>query len=199
VEGNVLALLRATEERARFAERTRLYRMLHDNVLPTLTAVARGTVSDDRLRARCAADADLIRDLISADARADPAPPAGLPAELTGVIRDQRALGLRVHARFGSVPEELPAAVIAALAGACREALNNVIKHAGTGEAWLTAIGIAGAVTVTVVDRGRGMPAVRAGSGLRQSIGARMAAAGGKSTVDSEAGEGTCVELSWPR
>jgi signal transduction histidine kinase len=42
------------------------------------------------------------------------------------------------------------------------------------------------------------MPAVRAGSGLRRSIAARMAEVGGKSTIDSEAGEGTCVELSWP-
>lgn len=190
-----MVLLRAAEERARFAERTRLYRMLHDSVLPTLTAIARGTVGGTGLRERCAADADLIRAMISAETAGAP---TSLPAELTEVIRGQRALGLRVHARFGSMPGGLPASVVTALTGACREALNNVVKHAGTREAWLTVTETAGAVTVTVVDRGRGMPVVRAGSGLRQSIAARMAEVGGKSTVDSEAGEGTCVELSWP-
>jgi signal transduction histidine kinase len=197
VEGNVLSLVWAAEERARFAERTRLYRMLHDSVLPTLTAIARGTARDAGLRERCAADADLIRGMISASAGGAPA--SSLPDGLAEVIRAQQALGLRVHARFGPVPDGLPGAVIAALTGACREALNNVIKHAGTGEAWVTATGAAGTVTVAVVDRGRGMPAVRAGSGLRQSIVARMVEAGGKSRIDSEAGEGTCVELSWPR
>lgn len=187
-------LLLVAEERARCDERIRLYRMLHDSVLPTLTAIARGTAADARLRERCAADAGLIRGLISAGPRV----PASLPVALTEVVQAQQALGLRVHSQFGELPDGLPSQVIAALSGACREALNNVLEHAGTGEAWVTATGSGGAVTVTVVDRGRGMPAVPAGFGVSRSIAARMVEAGGASTIDSEAGEGTRVELTWP-
>jgi signal transduction histidine kinase len=194
VERNVQSLLRAAEERARRDERERLYRMLHDTVLPTLTAIARGTMNNGRLRARCAADARLIRAMIATD----PGGPANLPAELAEVMRAQLALGLRVHGQFGAVPEELPAEVVAALGGACREALNNVHKHAGTDEAWVTATEDSGAITVTVVDRGRGIPAGHAGFGLSRSIAARMVEVGGVSRIDSNTGEGTCVELTWP-
>ncbi len=188
---------RVAEQRARYDERSRQYRMLHDTVLSTLNSIARGAEQGPRLRERCAADADLIRGMISADPRAF----TGLAGELALVIRDQSALGLRVHRHLGDLPDHLPPAAVSALAGACREALNNVIKHAGAGEAWVTATaGPDGTVTVTVVDRGRGLPRpFTPGLGLTRSVAARMAEAGGGSTVDGEPGQGTCVELTWPR
>jgi signal transduction histidine kinase len=189
---------RAAARQARFDERSRQYRMLHDTVLSTLNSIARGMPDSARLRERCAADADLIRGLISGDPRAL----TNLATELSYVIRDQSALGLRIHSQFGGLPEDLPAGTVEALAGACREALNNVIKHAGTAQAWVTAAGRdGGGVTVTVVDRGRGLPPgdFLPGLGLRRSITARMAEAGGTCVIDSEPGEGTCVELTWPR
>jgi signal transduction histidine kinase len=188
----------AAARQARYDERSRQYRMLHDTVLSTLNSIARGTVDSKRLRERCAADADLIRGMISGDPRAL----TSLSAELSHVIRDQSALGLRIHSQFGAVPEDLPSGTVAALAGATREALNNVIKHAGTDEAWVTAASHEdGRVLVTVVDRGRGLPRapVTPGLGLSRSIAARMAEAGGSYVIDSEPGEGTCVELRWPR
>jgi signal transduction histidine kinase len=188
----------AVAQRVRYDERVRQYRMLHDTVLSTLNSIARGTGADARLRERCAADADLVRGMISGDPRVV----TSLSVELAHVIRDQAALGLRVHSQFGDVPGDLPPGTVAALSGACREALNNVIKHAGTGEAWVTATGRAdGRVAVTIVDRGRGLPPhpFVPGFGLSRSIIARMAETGGTCVIDSEPWEGTCVELSWPR
>ena len=106
-----------------------------------------------------------------------------------------------MHRHLGDLPDHLPPAAVSALAGACREALNNVIKHAGAGEAWVTATaGPDGTIFVTVVDRGRGLPRpFTPGLGLTRSVAARMAEAGGGSTVDGEPGQGTCVELTWPR
>jgi len=132
----------------------------------------------------------------------DAEPTTSLAVELALVVHHQAALGLRVHCQISDMPEELPAEVIAALTGSCREALNNVAKHAGTDEAWVTAHGgPGGEITITVVDRGRGFDsrALTPGLGLDRSIAARMTEAGGSSFVDSQTGQGTSVELRWPK
>ena len=189
---------RAAAQRARHDERSTQYRLLHDTVLSTLNTIARGPILDSpRLRQRCAAEADFLRSMISGDGQ----PATSLRMELAVVVHHQAALGLRVHSNMAEMPEALPPEAIAALAGSCREALNNVAKHAGTAEAWLTArTEQDGTVVITVVDRGKGFypDAVSQGLGMSCSIKARMAEAGGSSTVDSEIGQGTCVELRWP-
>jgi signal transduction histidine kinase len=203
IAANTAAVISAREDaaaqRARHDERMIQYRLLHDTVLPTLNAIAGGDAQvSAQLRQRCAAEADALRSMISGGAR--PATP--LVAELALVVRHQAALGLRVHSNVGELPQALPPAATAALVGSCREALNNVAKHAGTGEAWLTACTSPdGAVVISVVDRGRGFDPefVTAGLGMSQSIAARMAEAGGTSKADSGVGQGTCVELRWPR
>ncbi|MCB5163378.1 hypothetical protein LG634_00730 [Streptomyces bambusae] len=134
-------------------------------------------------------------------------------AALEEAVRSAECLGLKVTAQYHAVPE-VPGPVAAALAAAVTEALNNVRRHAGTGHAYLTATGTGpdGAVRVTVVDRGAGFDPAAApagtgasapagtctGTGLRRSIHVRLAAAGGRSEVDSAPGEGTRVELRWP-
>jgi signal transduction histidine kinase len=54
---------------------------------------------------------------------------------------------------------------------------------------------------ISVVDRGRGFDPefITVGLGMSQSIVARMAEAGGTGKIDSGIGQGTCVELRWPR
>jgi signal transduction histidine kinase len=189
----------AAAQHARHDERMTQYRLLHDTVLSTLNTIARGDVQvSAQLRQRCAAEADALRSMISGDGR--PATP--LIAELALVVRHQAALGLRVHSNIGELPQALPPKATVALVGSCREALNNVAKHAGTDEAWLTACaGQDGSVVISVVDRGLGFDPelIAGGLGMSQSIVARMAEAGGTSKVDSGSGEGTCVELRWPR
>jgi hypothetical protein len=190
---------RAAALRARYDERSTHYRLLHDTVLSTLNTIARGAIQDSpQLRQRCAAEADLLRSMISGDGQ----PTTNLAVELAVVVHHQAALGLRVHSHIAEMPEELPTNVIVALSGSCREALNNVAKHAGTGEAWLTAHAEPdGAVMITVVDRGQGFApgSLRHGLGMSQSITARMAEAGGSSAIGTEIGQGTWVELLWPK
>jgi signal transduction histidine kinase len=189
----------AAAQHARHDERMTQYRLLHDTVLSTLNTIARGDVLlSAQLRQRCAAEADALRSMISGDGR----PAAPLIAELALVVRHQAALGLRVHSNIGELTRALPPEAIAALIGSCREALNNVAKHAGTDEAWLTACADQdGSILISVVDRGRGFDPefMTSGLGMSESIVARMAEAGGTSTVDSGSGQGTCVELRWPR
>jgi signal transduction histidine kinase len=199
------ARARRAAEESRDAERTRQYRMLHDTVLSTLSALARGGLdpSDPLVRQRCAADADYLRGLISSGGAS-----AGnqLQGELAAVGRSQAALGLRVHVHCADIPPDLPEPVIRGLTDACREALNNVIKHSGGSQAWVTAVGPdphtpgAPLATLTITDRGRGFDPARFGPGLgmRESISGRMSEIGGAAHVDSSPGQGTTVELAWP-
>jgi signal transduction histidine kinase len=186
------------------------YAILHDTVLPTLTAIARGGL-DHRIpevRARCAREADYLRRLVHSDLGQELTPVPGLSHALTPVpdlgyalsevAGEAEELGLRVHYATDSLPE-LPAPAVTALTQAAREALNNVRLHSGTLEAWVTAVGEGATVQVTIVDRGRGFDQrqLTAGFGLRRSIIGRLAEADGSAQVISAAGS-TSVELRWP-
>jgi len=189
---------RVAAERVRRSERGHQYRILHDTVLSTLNAVARGAGNaTNGLRQRCAADAALIRNMISGDL----ADVSLLAVELALVVHEQSALGLRVHSQIAELREDLSRHVVSCLSGAAREALNNVAKHAGTGEAWLTAVTDPdGSVVVTVLDRGSGFAPSHApsGRGLTRSIVDPVRESGGIAVVESIAGQGTSVELRWP-
>lgn len=64
---------RAAARRARHDERMTQYRLLHDTVLSTLNAIARGDVPvSAQLRQRCAAEADALRSMISGAAARPP-------------------------------------------------------------------------------------------------------------------------------
>lgn len=196
------ARLAAADRQA--TERTRQYRLLHDTVLSTLSALSRGSLELDRpdVRHRLVADADYLRGLISTGSST-----AGmrLVGDLAALNREHAASGLRLHQQLSDLPDELPDEVLAAVSAAVREALNNVLRHSGATEAWVTVTGEQagqpGAIRVAVTDRGRGfdLAGVRGGIGLRQSIAARLDEVGGGSAVDSEPGQGTSVELWWPR
>ncbi|HEY0803463.1 MAG TPA: ATP-binding protein [Pseudonocardiaceae bacterium] len=199
----------AAEARARSQERMRYlreqigrYRALHDGPLSILTAIATGGLDhhDDEVRRQCAVNANLLRGLISDDPMSTL---TNLSIALTKAGNDYAVHQLRVNYQFFGLPEDLPHAVVDALTGASREALNNIAAHAGTDKAWLTARagGDNGtAVTVTVVDQGKGFdPATTLpGRGLSDSITGRMADVGGVAAVDSMPGQGTRVELRWP-
>lgn len=190
------------EERMRYlGEQIRRYRALHDGPLSILTAIASGGLDhhDDEVRRQCAVNANLLRGLISDDPMSTL---SNLSIALTKAGNDYAVHRLRVNYQFFDLPEDLPHAVVDALTGASREALNNIAAHAGTDRAWLTARGgvVDAVVTVTVVDQGSGFdPATaRAGRGLADSITGRMTDVGGLAVVDSMPGQGTRVELRWP-
>jgi len=188
-------------ERLLVEERVRQYSLLHDTVLSTLSAIARGGLDhrSAEVQKRCADDADLLRGLISGMANDTP---TSLAAALAEVSRAHADLGLEVRQQYGDLPDALPPEVVEAIAHAVREALNNVVKYAGTTDVWITATGDeTGAVRVTVTDRGAGFDtrASRGGFGINQSIKGRMKAAGGRGRVHSWIGDGTEVELEWPK
>jgi signal transduction histidine kinase len=184
---------------ARDEERRQQFKVLHDNVLHTLESIARGElgIGSQQVRETCMRDADYLRGLITGGADSIP---TDLGVALAGMGRDRSALGLRINQQFDALPKQFPPHVTAALTGAAREALNNVVKHAGTDEAWLSAYGDgAGGVIVTVVDRGRGfdLEAKSAGLGLMRSVRHRVLEVGGNVRIDSAPGEGTSIEMAW--
>ncbi|WP_278314617.1 ATP-binding protein [Lolliginicoccus levis] len=195
------AELKATEAaaQARLAERLAQHRRLHDTVLTTLTAIARGGLDHraSEVRSRCAAEADYIRRLISTDTDAQD---ANLATCLTDTIRRAETLGLRVRYQHDAIPGSIPADVVDALCGATGEALNNVAKHSGSADAWVTVTVDNGTISLRVVDRGTGFSTASSppGFGITQSITARLAEHGGSARVDSEPGHGTIVELLVP-
>ncbi|MCI4066776.1 ATP-binding protein [Micromonospora sp. R77] len=188
----------AAADHARYVTRLAHHRALHDTVLTTLTVIARGAVDPGQpdLRRRCARDAEVIRGLL-----ADGCDPAfGTVGEaLREVVGEVSLLGLRIRYQGTTVPPGVPPQVVQALRAAAREALNNVVKHAGVEDAWLTVTSEGRGLRVTIVDRGRGfdLGAVPPGFGFRHSIVDRVTEVGGRARVSSEPGAGTCVELTW--
>lgn len=205
---------RLAESRGRELERLRhrraqqqAYLDLHDGPLALLTAMSRPAPvghPDPEVRLRCAANANLLRGLLSDDAGGFDGAMPGLQLALVGAGADCAALGLRVRYQFRSLPEELDDSVVEALRGATRAALNNIVAHAGTGAAWVTAEAEQeegrATVTVDIVDRGVGFDpeAVAVGMGLPVAITGRMADVGGLAAIDSVPGEGTWIRLRWP-
>jgi signal transduction histidine kinase len=189
----------AQAKQAAVQARLEHFRVLHDTVLATLTVIGRGGLehSPEQVRERCAREADLVRRLMSVE---DVTGRETLTQRLSEVVEGAQALGLTVHLQLDSVPE-IKDDVAKAVAGAAQEALNNVMLHAGTRRAWVTATTIGETLSVRIVDRGAGFQVdeIVGGSGLAGSVGERMRSAGGDVRVSSAPGDGTCVELLWPR
>ncbi|WP_261566397.1 sensor histidine kinase [Frankia gtarii] len=114
-----------------------------------------------------------------------------------------RGRGLTVEvSRDGDAHYPVDVAVTTAFVLAIREALTNVIRHAGVDRAAVHAVANGQTTTVAIIDRGRGfsrlagVPGDRVG--LRGSIIRRLEAVGGAAEIDSAAGRGTTVTLRWP-
>jgi signal transduction histidine kinase len=96
----------------------------------------------------------------------------------------------------------VPADIADAFAGAVAEALENVLRYAGTQRALVRLADQQDMVRVTVADQGRGFEPGQVDAlrfGLREDLAGRMAAAGGSSAVRSRPGAGTEVHLEWAR
>jgi signal transduction histidine kinase len=196
-------------EEARRADEREQHRQLHDTVLSTLTMVAAGAFAEPSPALTVQADRDLrvLQGLAGAPAApaapAVPAVPGGLAPltdlrprlERAAVTTDDLAVRLKL------VPVMLPSPVVDQLAACVGEALRNVERHAGTGQAEVTVTGGAGWAVVEITDCGRGFdPAATPPSrrGIRESITGRMLAAGGRAAIASRPGAGTTVTVSWP-
>jgi ligand-binding sensor domain-containing protein/signal transduction histidine kinase len=82
---------------------------------------------------------------------------------------------------------------------ALKEALHNVVKHAGASEVMVALHVAAGMLILTVADNGRGMSGagVATGNGLR-NIRERMTAVGGDVAIESEPGAGCRLTFTVP-
>jgi signal transduction histidine kinase len=187
-------------EEARRADEQEQHRQLHDTVLSTLTMVAASAFAgpSPALTVQAARDLRVLQGL-----EGSPAVPAGL-APLTDLRPklERAAAGTGdLAVRLKLVPVTLPSPVADQLAACVGEALRNVERHAGTGQAEVAVTGGAGWAVVKITDRGRGFdPAATPPSrrGIRESITGRMLAAGGQAAIASCPGAGTTVTVSWP-
>jgi len=196
-------------EEARRADEREQHRQLHDTVLSTLTMVAAGAFAEPSpaLTAQAHRDLRVLQGLAGAPAApaapAVPAVPGGL-APLTDLRPKLERAAVTIDdlaVRLKLVPVMLPSPVVDHLAACVGEALRNVERHAGTGQAEVTVTGGAGWAVVEITDRGRGFdPAATPPSrrGIRESITGRMLAAGGRAAITSRPGAGTTVTVSWP-
>jgi signal transduction histidine kinase len=193
-------------EEARRADEREQHRQLHDTVLSTLTMIAAGAFTEPSpaLTAQAARDLRVLQGLAGAPAGLDGPAGVGDPAALAelapGLERAAASAG-DLAVRLMLVPVTLPSLVADQLAACVGEALRNVERHAGTGQAEVTVTGGPGWAEIKVADQGSGFdPAAVPPSrrGIRESIAGRMLAAGGRSAIASRPGAGTTVTVSWP-
>jgi signal transduction histidine kinase len=187
-------------ERERVAterERNRQHRLLHDSALQTLEVVARSDSSDlEPMRRQAQREATILRRAISGEAHR----PDGLLASLETLADEFVDRGLRIELVIAELECDPDPAVSSALCGAAKEALVNVVKHAGVTGVVLRASSDHDGFTITIRDRGSGFDTSqpRVGFGISSSIIDRLQDVGGTAEIWSERGHGTRVDLWAP-
>jgi len=186
-----LAVARREDERAQL-------RMVHNGPLTILMmAFHAGAESPSAiLRQRAAEALDSLRQMTAGAGAC--AQDMRLDERLDKVMAWYEALVVEADLQ----PCSVPADIAEAFAGAVAEALENVVRYAGTQRAEVRLRDEDNVVRVTVADHGRGFePGQLAGLGfgLREDLAGRMAAAGGAAAVRSRPGAGTEVDLEWCR
>lgn len=193
----VRRLLRDEEELATANARAEMARTLHDGVLQTLALVARRV--DDPALARMARETERdLRDfLVGTKVGPNDDDVETTLRQLAAQCEDR--FGPRVTVVVADDLPTLPPVTRSVLVGAVTEALNNAGKHAAATTVNVYVEPQDDGVFCSVRDDGEGfdLNATTDGMGLRESIRARVDAAGGTTTVKSRLGDGTevCVWL----
>ncbi|MEU1086529.1 sensor histidine kinase [Streptomyces sp. NPDC005576] len=215
---------RDEEARRRVAEeRLRIARDLHDVVAHHIALVnvqagvaahvmdkrpdqAKEALAHVREASRSALDelratVGLLRQSGDPAAPTEPAPGLAVLGELVATFRNA---GLPVEVACPEHSAPLPAAVDLAAYRVVQEALTNVRKHAGAGtKAEVSVVRVGASAEVTVLDNGRGTPAVPAQGGLGGGHGLlgmreRVTALGGTLTAGPRYGGGFRVHAILP-
>jgi signal transduction histidine kinase len=209
-------LARATEIEAATRTRERLARDIHDSVLQVLTLVARRAQSlggEAAELGRLAGEQEAaLRALVGTTTSSSAGLGAsGSASDGVGRVdvrpRLERLASATVTIAAPVGPVMVSRHVADELFAAIGAALDNVGRHAGPGaRAWVLLEDDPGMVTVTVRDDGVGFApgdldrAAAAGRlGVAQSIRGRLRDIGGSAEITSASGDGTEVELRWPR
>lgn len=175
-------------------EERELANSLHDTAATTLLMVGTGQVPPGASWLAPQARRDLAR--LSSDGG-----PVPDHADLVDLLRPDLDASLLTVTFDAPERLSLPFDVANAVAGATREALNNVRRHAGTDQVAVLLTGDEHALRLDIVDEGKGFaggadaPATR--RGLRESVHGRMNRVGGTVAITSAAGAGTVVRLEW--
>jgi two-component system sensor histidine kinase DesK len=202
------AELRLTQDEVRrlagLAERERIARDLHDLLGHTLSVVA---LKSELARKLIDRDTDAARDQIrevetvAREALAQVREAVigiratGLEAELTSARLALLSADVRLDQRLAPLP--IDAEVEQALALAVREAVTNIIRHAGAHRVEVELSAEKDRVLLSIGDDGRG-GVERHGNGLT-GMRERLAAIGGTLEVESARGGGTRLLLRVPR
>lgn len=191
------------------SDRDRIARDLHDLVIQRLFAtglqlqgVRRIAVSDEVRERLDSAVADLdvtIRDIRSTIFELQHGHELSLRADVRGLVKEYvPVLGFTPMVRTtGPLDTAVPKEVAEQLVAVLREALSNVARHAEADAAVVEVDARADEVLLRVADNGRGLPAERRESGLRNAR-RRAADLGGTFRLLPEEPTGTVLEWSVP-
>lgn len=183
-------------------ERVAVAALMHDSVLAALIAAERAETAREEALAVAMAREALTRlanaDRDSGEGSDEPLAADGIVDAIEAAAREF-GLTLVVAADIGSDAEAVPGRVARALVLAATQALANAVQHAGAVGLAVSVSAAAHTIRVRVADGGAGfdpsaIPDDRLG--IRGSIVARMAAAGGRAQVQTAA-SGTTVILEW--
>lgn len=179
---------------------------LHETVLNTLNAIARGGMQlDDALRMRCRDAMGVLRRMRTIESTVPSMDSQDWRGDLEDSIGELRELGISVHLDLDT-HVTLPAEVYAACITAIREACTNARRHSGASSVSLEVRATGGgnrsratAVSIRVSDDGRGFEVeqLSARFGLPYAIRGPLTELGGTVTISARPGAGTTIALDW--
>ncbi len=194
-------------------ERRRLAREMHDDLTQRLAGIALQAGRLQRLLTSPSDESSAVLEGVLSDLRRLSSDVHALSRRLHPSILDDLGLvdaiaaecegnaqrdGIAVHFESSEVPSDLSNAAALCLYRVTQEALRNVAKHAETTEARVVLKGEAGALTLTIEDRGKGFDYERgrSGEGLGlASMEERARLIGAEFSVRSARGDGTTVRV----
>lgn len=186
-------------------EHAEVLRELHDTALQSFGQIAqRGGDARVPVEARLADigkfAAEQTGSLRLAIAGVTAAKEQDLAANLRHLAQVFAASGLTVTVQSSGLKAEPPSLAAHVLLGAVREALNNIVKHAGVGQARVLVSSRAAILSIVVEDDGAGFRpgADERGYGIPNSVRRRVRDLGGQVDIWSEPGAGTRVTLTLP-
>lgn len=213
-ERELRSLYEQAQELASLQERQRLARELHDSVSQVLYSIGLGAhTARDALESdpeQAAASIDYVLALTEAglaemralifELRPESLELEGLVAALSrqvAVLRTRHKLTVNVD--LGEEPA-IPLEMKQALYRIAQEALHNIVRHAHASAVELRLAALASEITLEVHDNGKGFDpsaSFPGHLGLR-SMHERAAKIGGRLTIESRSGRGTCVDIRIP-
>ena len=209
-----LALQYAESQTARrelevLADRDRIARDLHDHVIQRLFAIGLGMQSTHRrsdspeIAGRLTEHIDQLQEVIQDirtaifDLHAGPADTPTLRATLQKAVTDLTADNpIRATIRISGPLEVIPPNLAEHAEAVVREAVSNVVRHAGAHQVTIT-ISVDDDLVINVTDDGIGIPDTIARSGLH-NLAHRATASGGSCTLQQPADGGTRLVWSAP-